>query len=138
MSIFITIVGLVVLGLVLFLVRRKGAKPEEHSNAARPVKAGPTTKFHAVSIKVGPSVCSAAQSLDGKRFLSNAAPRIPLPDCDEPECECRFEHYGDRREMDPDDRRNPYRAGIAGETGTHQVEQRQGPQDRRGNRPTKI
>ncbi len=138
MSIFITIVGVAVLGLVLFLVRRKGAAPDQRPNAARPAKAGPTTEFHAVSIQVGPRVCSAAQSLDGKRFLSNAAPRIPLPDCDVPECECRFEHYRDRREMDTDDRRNPYRSGIAGETGTHQVEQRRGPRDRRGDRPTKI
>ena len=138
MSVFLTIVGVVVLGLVLFLVRRKGAPSEQQSKAARSARAGATTKFHAVSIRVGSSVCLAAQDLEGKRFLSNAAPRIPLPDCDVPECACRFEHFGDRREPDTDDRRNPYRGGIAGETGTHKVEQRQGPQDRRGDRPTKI
>ena len=38
MSIFITIVGVVVLGLVLFLVRRKRAAPDQRSNAAQLLK----------------------------------------------------------------------------------------------------
>lgn len=138
MAIALTIFGIVVLAFVLFLISRKGVAPAQQPAAAGPARAGPTTKFHAVSIEVGSSVCAAAQSLEGKRFLSNAAPRIPLPDCDVPGCECRFEHYGDRRETDTDDRRNPYRGGIAGETGTHQVEQRRGSRDRRGDRPKKI
>ncbi len=133
-----TIVGLVVLGLIVFLISRKGGAPDQRPAAPRPATAGPTTNFHAVSIKVGSNVCSAAQSLEGKRFLSNAAPRIPLPDCDVPECECRFEHHGDRREPDTDDRRNPYRAGMGAETGQFQAEKREGLPDRRGNRPTKI
>ena len=135
MSLSITIVGIVFLGLVLFFILRKGASRDQRPAAVRPTKAGASTTFHAVSIKFASSACSAAKSLEGKRFLSGAAPQIPLPDCDVLECKCRFAHYSDRRESD--DRRNPYRAGIAGETGKHNVEQRRGPRDRRDRPPPK-
>ncbi len=134
-SLSITIVGIVFLGLVIFFIFRKGVPRDQRPAAARPAKAGASTTFHAVSIRFASSACSAAKSLDGKRFLSGAAPRIPLPDCDVLECKCRFAHYSDRRESD--DRRNPYRAGIAGETGTHKLEQRHGPRDRRDRPPPK-
>ncbi len=123
-SLSTAIVGIVVLGLVFFFIRRKGAPHDQRPVAARPAKASASTAFHAVSIKFASSACSAAKSLEGKRFLSDAAPRIPLSECDVLECKCRFVHYSDRREHD--DRRNPYRAGIAGETGKHQQEQRHG------------
>ncbi len=133
MGLSMAIVGIAVLALVFFFIRRSGPAPEKRPAAARPAKASSTTAFHAVSIKFASSACSAAKSLEGKRFLSSAAPRIPLPDCDELECKCRFVHYSDRRE--DDDRRNPYRAGIAGETGKHAQEQRQGPDRRKDSDP---
>jgi hypothetical protein len=36
--------------------------------------------------------------MSGKRFLSGAAPKIPLPGCDVLDCKCRFIHHKDRRE----------------------------------------
>jgi hypothetical protein len=41
--------------------------------------------------------CAAVQSLAGQRFLPEEAPRFPLPDCDQPECDCKYRHHGDRR-----------------------------------------
>lgn len=121
-SVSTAIAGFVILALVYFLIRRKGPAPEQRADALRPANLSSTSEFHAVSIKFASGACSAAKSLEGKRFLSDAAPRIPLPECDVLECQCRFAHYADRRKRD--NRRSPYRTGIAGETGTHQQERR--------------
>ena len=122
MSISMAIVLVVILALVYFITRRKASAPDKRPAAARPSKSTATTDFHAVSLIFRSSACSAAKSLKGKRFLSNAAPRIPLADCDVLECKCRFVHYQDRRAGD--DRRDPYAQGVGGETGKHPIEQR--------------
>ena len=129
MSVTTAIAGILILVLIFLLVLRKESEPKPRSSAARPAKLTATTEFHAVSIKFASSACSAAKSLEGKRFLSSAAPRIPLPECDVLECKCRFVHYADRREAD--DRRNPYRAGISGDTGKYPEEQRKNPERRK-------
>lgn len=66
--------------------------------------------FHAVSIRPGVFACKAARDLQGQRFLSGSAPRIPLPDCDASDCTCRFSHHADRRAGE--DRRSLYRSSI--------------------------
>ena len=128
MSLTTAIVIILILVVIYFFVRSKGSESKPRSPAARPVKTTASSEFHAVSIRFLSSACSAAKSLDGKRFLSSAAPRIPLPECDVLECKCRFVHYSDRREGD--DRRNPYSPGIAGETGKHPQEKRRRPERR--------
>ena len=122
MSISMAIVLIVILALVFLLTRRKDPAPDKRPRAASPVKSSATSEFHAVSLKYPSTACSAAKSLEGKRFLSNAAPRIPLADCDVLECKCRFVHHKDRRAGD--DRRDPYSQGFGGETGKHPIEQR--------------
>jgi len=44
------------------------------------------------------SPCHAIRKYEGKRLLSNEAPTLPLPDCDQSNCSCRFEHFDDRRD----------------------------------------
>ncbi len=129
MSLTTAIVIILILAVIFFFARSKGSESKPRSPAARPVKTTASSEFHAVSIRFLSSACSAAKSLDGKRFLSSAAPRIPLAECDVLECKCRFVHYSDRREGD--DRRNPYSPGIAGETGKHPQEQRRKPERRK-------
>ncbi len=129
MSLTTAILGILVLAVVFFFVRNKGPDSKPKSPTSRPVKTSASSEFHAVSIRFLSSACSAAKSLEGKRFLSSAAPRIPLPECDVMECKCRFVHHIDRREGD--DRRDPYRAGFAGETGKHPQEQRHRPERRK-------
>jgi hypothetical protein len=128
-SLTTAIVIILILAVIFFFARSKGSESKPRSPAARPVKTTASSEFHAVSIRFLSSACSAAKSLDGKRFLSSAAPRIPLAECDVLECKCRFVHYSDRREGD--DRRNPYSPGIAGETGKHPQEQRRKPERRK-------
>lgn len=133
MSVTMAIILIVILALAYFLVRREKPAPNKRPVASRPVKSNVTSEFHAVSLKFSPDACSAAKSLEGKRFLSNAAPRIPLADCDVLECKCRFVHHKDRRHED--DRRDPYRSSMGGDTGTHQREQRKGTDRRQDSDP---
>jgi len=104
MGLSIGIAALLILALVFLFFRPKRAAPDKLPAAKRPVVATDTGEFHAVSIKFTSGACAAARNLKGKRFLSSAAPRIPLPDCDVLECKCRFLHHKDRR--DGDDRRD--------------------------------
>ena len=65
----------------------------------------------------------------GRRFLSGAAPQLPLADCDAAECSCRFRHHDDRRSNK--DRRSPFLAsGLSAASGTYEREKRAG-SDRR-------
>jgi hypothetical protein len=66
------------------------------------------SRYHAVSIKPGESCCAAAKQFGRMRFLAEKAPRLPLPECDSPDCACRYSHYADRR--DGSDRRAVYDA----------------------------
>jgi len=63
-----------------------------------------TKGFHSVSISMDASPCHAIRKYAGRRLLSNEAPILPLPDCDQSNCSCRFEHFDDRR--DPGNRRD--------------------------------
>lgn len=78
--------------------------------------------FHAVSIRPGAFACKAARDLEGQRFLSGSAPRIPLPGCDASDCTCRFSHHADRRAGE--DRRSLYRSSIGIDIASLGVEKR--------------
>lgn len=119
--------SLLVLALVLavvWLVFRL-RKPSADSQPAAPeASAGQDTTYHAVSIDFESQACAAAKAMDGRRFLSTAAPRLPLPECDAPECRCRFVHHKDRRSGR--DRRSPFTAaGFGGGTGAFERERRE-------------
>jgi hypothetical protein len=57
----------------------------------------PESPYHSVSIRPGAVSCQAAKQLGRIRFLSGTVPRLPLPECDCPSCECSYSHYADRR-----------------------------------------
>jgi hypothetical protein len=57
--------------------------------------------FHAVSVQPGLMSCPSSRRLRNVRFLSKAAPSIPLPGCDMvKECTCHFAKHNDRRHGD--------------------------------------
>ena len=56
-----------------------------------------TNPWHAVAVQAGPKRCKAVEALTGNRYLSKDAPKLPLRDCTEPQCSCRYRHYEDRR-----------------------------------------
>jgi hypothetical protein len=75
-----------------------------------------------VSVDTGLNACRAAQGLDGRRFLPQDAPALPLSACTEKRCACRYVHHADRRD---DDRRDPY-SRISNITLEHLHERRRG------------
>jgi hypothetical protein len=62
-------------------------------------------KYHAVSILCKDGACSAAKEMARTRFLTQAAPVLPLPSCDAAHCHCAYAHHRDRRSED-DERRS--------------------------------
>lgn len=120
------IVSVIVLLLIVALMiwrKKKRASEREAAGRTEIDLTATTSKFHAVSIRPGPGACHAALGLEGQRFLSNAAPPIPVPGCDSQNCRCRFVHFSDRRSGD--DRRSPFPPTIGIDTGIYRTEQRQ-------------
>ena len=77
--------------------------------------------FHAVEIRCGKNACQAAQGKLGERHLSAEAALLPLDQCDRPDqCECRFQHYDDRRGKS---RRRSDR-GSSAQTDSERIERR--------------
>jgi hypothetical protein len=67
----------------------------------RPVSKGTgtdTRSYRAVSISCGESACSAAKALREIKYLAGQTLYLPLQDCDQDECTCRYAHYDDRRD----------------------------------------
>ena len=54
-------------------------------------------RFRAVAILPGEPCCEGARQFGGLRLLCQKAPRLPLPECDLSQCNCRYRHYSDRR-----------------------------------------
>ncbi|HNP34927.1 MAG TPA: hypothetical protein PKK10_03645 [Woeseiaceae bacterium] len=87
------------------------------------------SRYHAVAIRYSQFACAAARDIEGHRFLASTAPRLPLPGCDRDSCDCRFQHYDDRRSGH--DRRSPFASGgLAASTGKYEQERRQGDERR--------
>ncbi len=63
------------------------------------------TDFRGVAILPGKCPCSAVLELGSCRYLLNDVPMLPLQDCSQPECDCYYVNFDDRRE---DDRRHPF------------------------------
>jgi hypothetical protein len=84
--------------LSMIKIWRFGAQPP----AAKPsVKSAPSkpklSAWSAVALVPGKRSCTAVKILARKRWLSADAPRFPVAKCDCRTCECRYQHYEDRR-----------------------------------------
>lgn len=124
------IIGVIAVVLLALLLRSGLRKPGSGKPAA-PAKAqtSPTKKksavsqnpWRATSIVAGPNACDAVKSLRDKRFLVAAkeVPSLPLPNCDQPRCTCKYAHHADRREESGEDRRGPpgLRSELHAQTG---------------------
>ena len=118
--------ALIVIALLLLVgwLFMRGRQPKKTS-AVKPRRPASTSKksYHAVSIKFESRACMAAKTMEGERFLSGEAPRLPLPGCDIAECKCHFAHHKDRRVSN--DRRNVFNSsGHSNATGKHEQERR--------------
>jgi hypothetical protein len=122
--VYTTLLFVLLLLAVVWLVVRVRRNKAEVLADKQPRKASPHGVFHAVSLEYSAEGCTAAKEMTGRRFLSSAAPQLPLPGCDSLECFCKFVHHADRR--NPTDRRSPFgSAGAAVGTGSFQRERRE-------------
>ena len=129
----LTLLALLLLLLLagwLFLRLRNSSAADQPDAQVRVNKGN--TAYHAVSIKLSGHACKSAEEMTGRRFLSTAAPKLPLPGCDVLDCNCRFVHHKDRRAGH--DRRSAFGpGGFSGGSGRQQVEHRKG-KDRRNSK----
>lgn len=126
----LTMLALILLLLIAIwvLIRIRNSSNSDQPKTTVQAHKGDTA-YHAVSIKLSGHACKAAEEMMGRRFLSTAAPKLPLPGCDVLDCKCHFVHHKDRRAGR--DRRSPFApSGFAGGTGKFDAEQRKG-EDRR-------
>lgn len=75
-----------------------------------PLHGAPRNAYHCVEVRPRGDPCEAAKQLGRTRFLSDEAPRLPLPGCTAQPCSCRYLHHADRRQ---EDRRNPYGQAVS-------------------------
>ncbi|MCB1705711.1 MAG: hypothetical protein KDI17_12660 [Halioglobus sp.] len=92
---------------VLFSLRQVRTASEDHRQQDRRRAPGITQPFHAVSIEPARNSCLAARQAGSQRYLSEEAPALPLAECTERECECRYQHHADRRSGAGDRRLGP-------------------------------
>jgi len=118
------LLGAAVVLLILWLFVRRRGQSKQPPEPAKPKDTGGTA-YHAVSLKIDAQhACDAAKEMTGRRFLSNAAPRLPLAGCNSIECRCRFTHHKDRRTGK--DRRSPFvTSGYSGTSGSFKTERRE-------------
>ena len=117
------LLGVLLVLTIAWLVVRIRQNKETTTAEALP-KPNEYGEYHSVAIKYSQNACDAAKAMTGRRFLANAAPQLPLPECNFLECRCIFSHYDDRRSGR--DRRSPFAPGTAtGMTGTHRIERRE-------------
>lgn len=107
----LTILLLIVATLVLFgLSTLKNSKKQRkyRSNALtnKGEKEPPIQehRFHSVSVVNNGNGCEKANALSGKRFLSKEAPELPMEECTQANCLCRYQHHQDRRQFGHDRR----------------------------------
>jgi hypothetical protein len=123
MGIAISIVLIVILIALVVMTRRDKVTTDRRTpRPSRPDLAKTGSLFHAVSIHFTDSACEAAKALEGQRILASTAPQIPLPECDVPDCKCRFSHHKDRRRGE--DRRGRIPQNMLATTGGYTGKER--------------
>ncbi len=128
MGVVFSIIAIIVLVVLILLFRRiRAATNKRPPGPDRVGKVQPDTRFHAVALENLSGACAAAYAIEGERFMPGEVPRIPLPECDVPVCNCLFVHHDDRRLAG--NRRQRW-TGSIGKVGSAIKEQRDG-DDRR-------
>lgn len=122
MYLIIGVFAIVAIAIVVLRLKPRGTQLDARSKNKTVDLLATTSRFHAVSIRPGLIACETATAMQGQRFLSDAAPLLPLKGCNQRHCQCKFAHHGDRRSGD--ERRSPYPSSLTRDTGIFRQEQR--------------
>jgi len=132
MNVAFSIIAIIILVVSILLFRRtRAATKKRPPDSDRIGKVQRDTRFHAVSLENLSGACAAAYAIQGERFLPGAAPRIPLPECDAPVCNCLYVRQNDRRLSS--NRRQHWTGSVGGLGGAMNEQRDEG--DRRKNDP---
>jgi hypothetical protein len=88
----VAIIAVLLLAAAAGWVLLRRTKPNE-----APGKMPTANRFAAVEIRPRGNGCAAARALEGKRFLPEQAPALPLTGCTAAKCSCIFAKLTDRR-----------------------------------------
>ena len=114
MKFLIIILAIATVILMVSMITGRKRSDRKNNPGKLPLKAKGNTSvkarnpYRATSITFDNNACLAAQKLGGKRFLDieRSVPKLPLAECDSTRCNCKYEHFGERR-TDDGDRRSP-------------------------------
>ena len=82
--------------------------------------------YHSVSVVADPKCCQEVRAIVARRFLAAEAPQLQLPGCTAAQCNCRYVHHDDRRDI-------PDRRVLAFNPNAHVMSDRRGSKGRRIN-----
>ena len=94
-------IAILIVAMILTLLKYSGRR-ERRSVQPPAARRGATsirqrTRWRAVKIAPGLIACDAAQELSDRIFLASESPHLPLGDCAQRDCRCRYVHLDDRR-----------------------------------------
>ena len=104
--VYLVIGTIAIIGVLLML--RNNLQTSRQNTLTRTTRTTPATQetsktknpYGATSIVCGADSCTAASAIDGKRFLIDDTPQLPLSTCDAEKCDCKYAHHEDRRDED--------------------------------------
>lgn len=93
-------IAILIVAMILTLVKYSGRR--ERRPAPPAARRGATsirqrTRWRAVKIAPGLIACDAAQALTDQIFLASETPHLPLGNCAQADCRCKYVHLDDRR-----------------------------------------
>ena len=94
-------IAILIVAMVLTLLKysgrggRQSAPPPTARRGATSIRQ--RARWRAVKIAPGLIACDAVQELGDRIYLASESPHLPLEDCAQGDCNCRYVHLDDRR-----------------------------------------
>jgi hypothetical protein len=89
----VAVIVIVYVAAVILLLKPWSRSPSK----TRPQRSPVHDPYRSVSLACDSESCQEVALVDGRRFLVDDAPDIPLQQCAERTCSCRYVHHADRR-----------------------------------------
>ena len=94
---FLLVGGLFLVSNLFDFPGQRKSDTEGRTDAEAKTDSDEDTRWRSVKVAPGAAHCEYASILSGKVFLLSEAPPLPLVNCNEANCNCRYIHLDDRR-----------------------------------------
>jgi V8-like Glu-specific endopeptidase len=88
-----SIITIALISGLIYIIHQRS----RHYASNKPKTLTKNNTFHCVETHHHGKCCEAVKALNGIRFLSSAAPILPITGCNQNHCECDYIHHDDRR-----------------------------------------